>query len=848
MELTIQHFRCWESASYSFPEEAVILIRGRSGSGKSTLLKAIVWALYGYGKKVAPFSSPDAKTSVSLTINGLHILRERRPNHLTVQMADDLYHDDAAQACIDRGFGTLDMFMASCYIEQNQRNSFFTMSKSERLSFLDDLVFHDEKPDTYISKLKETRSNDEKEYSTRLIRYEVDLEHHNQHATAVEAETSNRHGMSVAELLSMEDDVVVAVAELSTKKAELKDKLEKRERTSIEIAVIERDIVVVSEPSCPSLLTSMDRGQIEQLAKSEHIADKLLELSSTQTHISEPECPSLFASMDMGQIEQLAKNESLAGRLAKLNHVQIDESSLHLDVEEVRRVEALRSTNEKLCKTLSLAYTKNNVEDVLASIRNQSYPQRLELEEELRTLKEPVQPADEGDLELLLTKAREEVVELERRTCVMACPHCGGSLVLGSVGKLEPCCSKPILPSEKEKLASLKKDVASLERRIAERKKQLAAYRTANDKYIKRRAELDTRLSALKDVEKPKHKLPPNVDYRSLTYYESPPVTSQQLSLMLEKRALLETTTTMGPLDELVPRIRAARPYLLSVKAYRQKQAEMHENRRKIEALLKEIQPPVPVDEFHIRDTVARIRAARSYLLAINDYEKKEKEMCKKRQRVDLLRASLPEDVSHEYKVCCDTLKAKNGLLEAIKSLKSKLATIQRREDTLNEEADKLSVLNAKIRHLSTLLDRAEELEATMIEETVSALSLCINDVAGVLFDVPIDMALSVHKTLKKKERRIAPNFIISYRGNEYNSPSEMSGGEEERCSLAFTLAMHHFSPAPILLLDECLNSLDNRCKETAIDTIRRRTGGICLCVMHGDVDYMYDSVVSVGE
>ena len=84
------------------------------------------------------------------------------------------------------------------------------------------------------------------------------------------------------------------------------------------------------------------------------------------------------------------------------------------------------------------------------------------------------------------------------------------------------------------------------------------------------------------------------------------------------------------------------------------------------------------------------------------------------------------------------------------------------------------------------------------------------------LFDDPISINIALFKTVKTTSI-VKPciNINISYRGGEYNSLAEMSGGEADRVSLAITLALCRLSSSPILLLDESLSSLNQDLKES---------------------------------
>ena len=78
--------------------------------------------------------------------------------------------------------------------------------------------------------------------------------------------------------------------------------------------------------------------------------------------------------------------------------------------------------------------------------------------------------------------------------------------------------------------------------------------------------------------------------------------------------------------------------------------------------------------------------------------------------------------------------------------------------------------------------------------------------------DLPIEVRLENYKpTGKGKNMRTEGkmNMSIFYKNNEYDSISQLSGGERDRVNLAFILAVNDMIGGEILFLDECLSSLD---------------------------------------
>jgi ABC-type dipeptide/oligopeptide/nickel transport system ATPase subunit len=72
------------------------------------------------------------------------------------------------------------------------------------------------------------------------------------------------------------------------------------------------------------------------------------------------------------------------------------------------------------------------------------------------------------------------------------------------------------------------------------------------------------------------------------------------------------------------------------------------------------------------------------------------------------------------------------------------------------------------------------------------------------------------------------------------------SGGETDRISLGFSSAITGFSPFPMLLLDECISSLDSDMKDKTIRALRvqaKRLNKSIILVCHDAVEGLFDHV-----
>lgn len=142
--LIISRFKAIESYSLTLPSKGVILLDGKTGSGKTSILEAISFVLYDEsGNSCYPRQDRNKKkhepTSVQLIFpNGLTLYRQRRPSAFkVVGPGVSLDQEDVAQGYINRTLGPSSSWFAGCYLRQGENCAFFSMSPSDKLSFLE---------------------------------------------------------------------------------------------------------------------------------------------------------------------------------------------------------------------------------------------------------------------------------------------------------------------------------------------------------------------------------------------------------------------------------------------------------------------------------------------------------------------------------------------------------------------------------------------------------------------------------------------------------------------------------------------------------------------------------------
>ena len=155
-----------------------------------------------------------------------------------------------------------------------------------------------------------------------------------------------------------------------------------------------------------------------------------------------------------------------------------------------------------------------------------------------------------------------------------------------------------------------------------------------------------------------------------------------------------------------------------------------------------------------------------------------------------------------------------------------------------------------KLTNLHRFQQLAVEVEYALIQNTLESINVSMNDILTTVFDDPIKVTLSLYKQLKSDKNKIKPglNLSIEYKGSISDNINQLSGGEGDRISFSLIVALVKLSGSPLLLLDECLSSLDGEIRESCLDSLRVSLGNMktVLCISHQDTEGNYDSVIYV--
>ena len=198
------------------------------------------------------------------------------------------------------------------------------------------------------------------------------------------------------------------------------------------------------------------------------------------------------------------------------------------------------------------------------------------------------------------------------------------------------------------------------------------------------------------------------------------------------------------------------------------------------------------------------------------------------------------EEKSVHYKTYIDQLIEWNRIHKdnvKYKEIETSISTSQTQKENLSD----------RMRCLVKLKEHVKNAERKCISDFIDSL----NDHASLYIeqffpDEDIKVDLKTIQESKTGKEKISLNFEINYK-QMVGDLSYLSGGEKDRVNLAFTLAFSELVNNRILLLDECISSLDAETTNVVLENLKEKyKGKLVLLVSHQANIGFFDSVVNI--
>ena len=804
MKLVLKNFGCHVDNEFDFGSNGMALLSGMSGTGKSTIVRSIYFALYGLGNKVQTYGKTSCK--VELIIEDMKIVRTKRPNRVVV---NDVYEDKAAQNIINKKFG--EAFDVTGYIAQNARNSFILMSPIEKLAFLESFAFRE----IELGKIKGR--------CKALIKKK-----HDEH-------------LSTLSNLEMAQNMLDEIKKPEHVKFPIPSKNKEKSKRNTEI----------KSKNCTTLINK-NRKRIESLEK--ELSDcKVLE-NSTRLHNTslihiQTKLTSLESELEeleyIGDDELDEEKDKLAKTLKNKEFTRLKEK---YEEDKQRLEENRKREDEKRDKEINeiehelwqeynkdeLSETRDDLEDCLKAMKK--YARYIKEQKEFIYSENKINKDKEKliSLEKDLDKKKDLLTILKLQEKVYSCPKCKSKLKLND----EELILEENENEIEESIDDVKDSITVLKKEVSKKRREVEL----QERHKERWEELEEKIQEL------------NEQYEDLDP-ELIDDTEKDIQYLYEYEK--ENKRQEKRLNEL-----KNKPYS---DTFLNMERQNKKNKKQIDEY--DIEDIEVENEEELRETIHTQEKIRDKIESLSDQiEELEKEEKGSKDKIEtdnqtyidkykkIRKVSIIEKTTDKCRKDIEKLESeREGYIQILEEME-KYFNYEKEIEQYNTWKDKVTELDKKER-----TDRKKYSSAMVLKEKILlAESIAIGNVIDSInthsqlyldhfFPTdPISVRLLSFKEVKNKSNKPQINLEIEYKGMECDF-NMLSGGEQSRIILSFTLALGEMFNTPLFLLDECTSSLDQELTGTVIEGLRNNfENKLVLIIAHQVVEGVFDRVIKL--
>ena len=809
MHIKIVGFKYHIDASYDFNSNSITLLKGKSGKGKSTILKAIYWCLYGSMRGVYNNTGKIKKCSVTLKINDLVIYRQKRPELLKITINNQEYEDIVAQQIIDQSFGPNKLWKACSYIVQKKRCSLLSGSASEKLDLLNQLSFDKDDPKEYISRIDAELKTVNTKFITIQAEYTAELN--------IFTNQINKKPVKITMSQIELGELVGNINKNEERAKKLYEDILTQERLQGSYNTVLEQIKTIET----KLLTITITNNIDTTTISNEINNLKTQLSTIAIQKSQIDQYNYIKSQIDNNVNKLNTINT------ELNLIPDNLPSLNPTNEQIWQVS--NQENQRLhyiqeCKNLNIEYNKDKIANIILVLKtsikkSQNIQNNIGTYNRLKSLKSSIVNYDQTllnneyvkKLEKQIQEISAEISELKRGLELLECPECSKSLrYVGNKlikGERSPVSQEEITKTESthnnliNKLQNIRNGI-----NINNQINTLSQHLSGIDIN-----ELENPSTNLYQEETKLSKL------SKIIYINQPTIPSNILKSVNKKNLLIvEKTNIEQTLKNLilpdVPNIKLLDSNAIQT-AINMKQSYLH-----------------GINTNNTTNNINRITK--------NELENTLSNLKLQQQNIE---ASLKQNTKELYNSVMIGINEKNkkyadGIYGNEMISKQQILT-KKRTEVININNDLMSIQRLK--------QKAIDVEHKQLQDTVTNINMIMENILPLFFDEPISVRLQLYKFIKtNKTLKPCLNISIKHEGAEYNDIDDVSGGQGDRISLALVLALNQVSNSPIILLDECISSLDGTCKESCVESMKKIENKTIICVDHEGVEGFYDQVI----
>jgi DNA repair exonuclease SbcCD ATPase subunit len=806
-DLSLTNFRCWESKNISIPSSGICLINGRSGKGKSTILNSILYAVTGKLKNISTINKKSTK--VSIKIDNISITRTRGPNRLSVEKEGKIYENDDAQSIINSLFG--EEFSNTSYIDQDNVNSFVSLSPSDKMEFLEKLLLSNYDIDGIKEKIRTEISNTKSKYTSEESK-----------------QTTIENIIKTMTLISNNDLIIDKIKINKGNFTKIFEKIKSNYEVSEKnIKTIKSKVKKLEEEETHFFKYNEQRKkltyQIEEI-ESNPLYQQFNNVNDIKLSLNVLDESKNYYIKNKEYTILKQKEEELTKKyndIKQSNNKEKEEIEKQLEkTTEISKIKSISKTRiSELEKCIDLIDTITILEEELSDPIN--YQEEIEKEEKKY-----------NSYNETLLKKKQLLSNFEKS---YTCPSCNKFLKMQN-DKL--ILSHSVIDTDinllKSEIEEIKDILKSTDINIQSYKKRQIIYQQKEEKYNSLFDKLD---SLRKDIECDKDKILEEIKFMNTNLKQIEDLTKKLQLLnndkLLEdvKKELSIINIKLSKINNIVSDIKSAYISPISGITNISNDIEYEECIKKISILSEKIS--------NIEKLSNKYTTLNNELSSIKEYNKENKDYSEllrnEREKIDMYSEKI-----NTYKSYIERLNMWERTEKEIEKYNELKISIE--ECSLNKQK-----LSDRLRCLVKLRDHVKNAEQKCISDFIDSL----NDHASIYIehffpDEDIKVELKTTQESKTGKEKISLNFNIIYR--QINGDlSYLSGGERDRVNLAFTLAFSEIINNRVLLLDECISSLDAETTSIVLENLKEKyKGKLVILVSHQANLGFFDKVIDI--
>lgn len=839
MILKLENYRCHKNITLEFPNTGLVLLSGKSGIGKSTILSAIQYVLYNKPVRPQTIGSKDkCKVIMEMSRKGLgwiKVTRKHTPCVVNVSIKyedkeEELYEGDACDSIIEKFFGgCLQNFQASSYIRQKHMGSLLYMSNKDQLQFIENIAFQDVPVEIIRTTCKEKISNLKKILEQNkgcIMNLEAQIENIRENKVKKPKESKKciekwrkesvelSNKLQKAQKIKHEQEKILSKYEIwlnyNKEVKELEEKSKERSQK------IHKEIIEIKQPweEIPERIAYKEYEQltrdIRNLEKLENIRNRIDKLNkdsiSKESKLKE-KLQSYIVKYSLDEIHE--KISDIKSDIIKIDHLRERYDLQTKILNKLLENELIKEYKENCNLSLKKEEAENNIKEL-----NNKIMIKYEYVQEIK------------NSIYIYSKCKE----------VHKCPCCNEDLQIvdGIIVKSEKNVTNDGkgLKEMEEKLYDEENKLKRLKEKYGKMSKILSQLSTLEGIYLKPSSNRDS----YKILEKLREELQ-NVKKRDklldeLEMYKKH-IKTQKAELNVESRNASSWLLTNGyNLDKSIGII---------IKETSIKHTNIYNYIEKQKSLQIEVDKlKYELENNPYKNTIQSLKSKMNFLNKEEDEVKILIEECKEKIKLQL-------EVCKKYN---KRVKKSDKHMKKVKQYDNYISwnlSITAKESELTSANEQKNQTLEKLESFVSLQEIMKDSEHIALDSAVYNINKEAEIRLENMFDIPISVNLTTIKTLKNKSTKSQINTTITYKDKEYDSLDQVSGGEQDRISLAYTIALNNTFNSPILLLDECLSSLDTELNTHILMNIKEIANNkLVIVVSHEAERGLFDKVYDI--